>query len=169
MLIDCSYFISGTRHILNASKGITPDPNAVAVNRTIMGFVYEFQKDFLCKMLGERIGTEADAYLRTKDSEEEYELNEDYELVLDSLKESFADYVFYQILGESNSEATITGLVELKSSNRIVSPQGKMIAVWNRMVNRNRLFKEWMNTDKFPLRGAEIKESMLTTINAFGI
>lgn len=174
MLIDSSYFTSGPRQIQNATLGgITPNIREVA--KAIDGYISFYQSEFLTKMLGDRFGSEIQLYLAEQDSTtseddliEEYSGNEEYDEICERLKESFADYVFYQILRDSSTTATITGLVVLKSANRPVSPLLRQISVWNDMVNKNRAFKRWL-IDKHGKEWDNVAESMLRFINALDI
>ena len=43
MLIDCSYFTDGPRHIMNATLGEMPNPNAEEVNAAIEAYIARWQ------------------------------------------------------------------------------------------------------------------------------
>lgn len=167
MLIDCSYFTKGARYILNASMGTMPNPNAVEVCRAIEAHIAEHQERFLIRMLGSHLGNKVNAYLVCK--EEDGTENENLNAVCERLKESFADYVFYQILRTSSTQSTITGLVRLKNGNEYVSPMSRQIISWNTMVERNRLFQAWACSDECPIKGIAISAAMTTRINSLNL
>lgn len=174
MLIDCSFFTSEPRYIYNATMGndrlpITPSPDTIKVNKAIMGYVCAYQEEFLSEMVGYPIANKLHTYIICKDEDENHHMKESFESVLERLKESFADYIFFKIIGESNSQATITGLVHLKSSNNYASPMMRQVQTWNRMVKRNRQISLWFESEDCPVKGLKVSENLLTTINSFGI
>lgn len=72
MLIDCSFFTSGARHILNASSDPTPNKqiigadhygNALEVKECIEGYIMDYQDEFLTKMLGYELGPVVNEYV----------------------------------------------------------------------------------------------------------
>ena len=65
MLIDCSYFIKGSRHIQNATlgNGKLPNANAMETCAAIEGFIAEYQESYLVATLGATIGNKLNAYL----------------------------------------------------------------------------------------------------------
>lgn len=181
MLIDCSYFMEGPRHIQNATcgkgnlkplpvlTGTLPMDNSVAVNKTIEAYIAEFQEEFLKGMLGETVGNKAHTYLVTLDEDGTPSQNPTYDAVLERLKVPFADYVFFHILRDANTQSTVTGLVRLKCANEYVAPIRRQVTVWNSMVDRNRLFASWAKTSECPLRGIEVDTCLLTKINPFNL
>ena len=132
MLIDCTYFTDGPRHILNATLGVV-SPNANEVCSAIEAYIAKFQKPFLVGVLGKEVGKTALDYIKSLDAEEA-ERDVDLDMVLEQLKEPFADYVFFKILRDSSSQATMTGLVRLKSANNYVAPIKRQVSTWNEMV-----------------------------------
>lgn len=181
MLIDCSYFLEGPRHILNATAGNSapkplpilpgslPMDNSVAVNKTIEAYIAEYQEEFLKRMLGEALGNKAHTYLVALEEDENPVRKPSYDEALERLKTSFADYVFFHILRDANTQATVTGLVRLKCANEYVSPIRRQVTVWNSMVDRNTAFATWAATSGCPLSGIETADYMLTKINALNI
>ncbi|MBQ7204665.1 MAG: hypothetical protein IJS04_02375 [Muribaculaceae bacterium] len=176
MLIDVSYFTSGPRHILNASTNATPAQNSVSVNKFIMGYVSHYQLAFLCEMLGDDLAASINAYLVEKDEAEpaeeqsEFVVNEGYELLCDKLRESFADYVFFYILRDANTQSTDRGIVIWKNENETVAPIHRQCAVWNEMVNRNIRFKAWAaGQTAAPYCLAAVSDNMVTRINPFNL
>lgn len=167
MLIDCSFFTSGPRFILNASMGSMPNPNAEEVCRSIAGHIAAHQELFLLRMLGDGMGERMQKYIAERDYSHIPE--EPMEAVAEKLCEPFADYVFFQILRENANQATITGLVRLKSANEHVSPLRRQVTVWNSMVEKNRRFAAWARSSACPVAGITVSEQMLTKINTLNI
>ncbi len=169
MLIDCSYFTTGSRHILNASMGTMPNANATEVNNAIEAYIAEYQERYLRAMLGGSVGSRVNAYLVCLDEDSEQEHNDNFDTVCEQLRESFADYVFYQILRDINSQVTITGVVQLKTANSYVAPIRRQVTAWNNMVERNSQFAEWAETEPCPVSDIEVDKSMLTDINVLNL
>ncbi len=114
MLIDCSYFIDGPRHIQNATlgkipPGKMPNANSEEVNAAIMAYVRMFQRPFLKEALGAPIASAVISYLKLIEQDEDEERDVALDMVIEQLREPFANYVFYKILRDSNSQATMTG------------------------------------------------------------
>lgn len=169
MLIDCSCFTKGPRHIRNASLGVLPNPDAVEVNRAIEAYIAEYQEQFLCDMLGSRHGHNINAYLLCIEEDADTKVMPAFDDICKRLRESFADYVFFHILRENNTQATMTGLVRLKCANEYVAPIRRQVMVWNRMVERNRRFKTWIISGNCPLPGVVVSDNMTTKINQLNI
>lgn len=171
MLIDCSYFTSGSRHILNASigtKDTMPNHNAIEVNKAIEAYIAELQERFLTLMLGKVNGKMVNAYLAGLDEDADIEHNNAMDAVCGQLREAFADYVFFHIIRDANTQSTITGLVRLKSANDYVAPIRRQVTVWNDMVDKNRMFVEWCHAE-CTLPDISISSSMLTKINTLNL
>lgn len=169
MLIDVSYFVSGPRHIQNASTSKTAGADSLAVTGHIEAYIKELQPVFLEAMLGEKEAGYAMDYLDMSDDEE----NEDtepskYEIVCDKLKEPFADYVLFNILRDASSQATITGNVRLKCANEYISPIKAQVIAWNRMVDANVKFILWAREGNCPIP-LETQTNMLNRINQFNL
>lgn len=169
MLIDCSYFTAGPRHIQNVSTGKLPNANAIEVNEAVTAFICEHQERFLTRMLGRAVGNRVNAYLVCLDEDEEPKRNDTMDAVCAHLKESFADYVFFHILRDCNEQSTVTGLVRLKTANTYVAPIRRQASVWNTMVERNRTFAEWCRSEECGLSGISVSEAMLTCINSMNL
>lgn len=169
MLIDCSYFTKGPRHILNASMGTLPNANAIEVNKAIEAYIEEYQEGFLVRMLGSTLGNKVNAYLVCLDEDENPKHNDKLDAVCERLRVSFADYVFYHILRDTSTQSTITGLVRLKCANEYVAPIRRQVSVWNTMVERNRLFEQWCQSSECTLSGISISGDMLTLINPLNL
>lgn len=174
MLIDISFFTSGPRHILNASVAKIPDQNSLAVNESINSYIKEFQTKFLLGIVGRNLASAIVDYFEIIDQEKEEVLEEEkevesgYSVLCKKLQEPFADYVFFHILRDMNTQATITGLVRLKCANEYVSPIKKQVSTWNSMVDKNRLFVEWASSEDCPF-SVKIEKNLLTPINAFNL
>lgn len=173
MLIDCSYFTKGARLIRNATLGTAvgaiPNVNSTEVNAVIEAFIADNQELFLTRMLGDKYGRRINAYLICLEEDEQPKNNEAFDSICYRLRESYADYVFYRILRENNTQATITGLVLLKSDNDYVSPIHRQVSTWNRMVDRNRIFARWAVSEDCPVSGLSVSSDMLTTINSLNL
>lgn len=169
MLIDCSYFTKGPRQVYNATLGAMPNANGVEVNAKISSYIEEHQEHYLKRMLGDRLGNKVHSYLVCVDEDSDAGRNAAMEAVCDQLRQSFADYVFYQILRDSASRVTITGVVRLKSANEYVSPRSRQVSVWNSMVDRNREFAEWAASTDCPIGGVSPSSDMVTKINTLNL
>lgn len=169
MLIDVSYFTEGPRHILNASpntaSALAKGQNSLAVNERIESYIRYYQPQFLEKMLGASLKAVFEMYIDEQDNGCA-DTDNDYEEMLERLRESFADYVYFWILKTANRKSTITGHVVLKNDNKIASPNVEMCRAWNDMVDRNIDFVKWAEHCPFSV---EISESMLTHINTMGL
>lgn len=169
MLIDCSYFTKGSRHIQNATLGTMPNPNAEEVTEAIEAYIEENQERFLIRMLGATLGNKVHTYLVCLDEDKTPSHQKNLDEVCERLKESFADFVFFHILRDSNSQSTITGLVRLKCANDYVSPIRRQVTAWNTMVERNRTFVEWSKSFECPISGISVSEDMVTRINVLNL
>lgn len=169
MLIDSSYFTKGPRHILNASLGTSTAPNNIEVNAAIEAYIEENQERFLGRLLGHTLGNRVNAYLGCLDDDENPRHNDNFDAVCARLREPFADYVFYRILRDSNTQSTMTGLVRLKCANEYVAPITRQVGVWNDMVEKNRAFAQWSGTADCPLDGISTDADMLTKINSLNL
>lgn len=177
MLIDVSYFLAGPRHIANATLAKLPTPDSIAVNDTIMEYIKEFQPLFLSDMLGRKLSNEVADYLDLLEQEEsdidkpdegETVTESKYEPLCKMLRESFANYVFFYILRDANTQATIKGLVRLKCDNTYVSPIQRQVSTWNDMVKKNREFVKWASSKECPFN-VSIDSNLLTPINVFNL
>lgn len=167
MLIDCSYFINGPRHIQNATLGKMPNPNAEEVNATIKAYIRMYQKPFLKGVLGTQCADAIIEYLGFIANEEGQDV--DLDMVVEQLKEPFANYVFYKILRDSNSQATMTGLVRLKCANDYVAPISRQVSVWNEMVNMIADFSVWCKSSDCHISGIVTDSNFLTKINVLNL
>lgn len=156
MLIDVSYFIAGPRHVLNATLG----SKANEVNVAVENIIAYHQPTFLCELFGEQFGRRLNAYF---DSAEEEDDN--YEAIRVQIAQAFADYVFFHIL-KVNTQATVNGLVRLKSTNEYTDPIGRQVAVWNGMVKRLRLFRGWCSERDITINAGT---ELLIPINIFNL
>lgn len=169
MLIDVSYFMSGSRHIQNASISKTAGADSLAVSGHIEAYIKELQPVFLEAMLGEKEADYAMDYLELSDDEgNEGADSSKYEIVCNKLKEPFADYVLFHILRDASSEATITGNVRLKCANEYISPVRAQVVVWNRMVSENVKFIQWAREGNCPI-DLVTQTNMLIKINQFNL
>lgn len=175
MLIDCSYFTKGQRRIKNATIGIPknpttlPNPDYAVVDELINGYISDYQEEFLIAMLGSKTANKVNAYLVCQQEDETPPHVESLEKVCEKLKEPFADYVFFHILRDTQTQSTITGVVRLKTVDEYVAPIRKQVDTWNRMVDRNRIFADWVNTEDCQMAGISVDNHMLTKINTLNL
>ena len=168
MLIDVSYFVSGSRHIQNASISNTAGADSLAVKGVIESYIKELQPVFLDAMLGEKEASYAMDFLDMPVGEDAGGEPSKYEAVCDKLKEPFADFVLYHILRDASSEATITGNVRLKCANEYISPVNAQVVAWNRMVSANVKFIQWARDGNCPI-DLVTQTNMLNKINRFNL
>ena len=100
---------------------------------------------------------------------EDAERDVDLDMVLEQLKEPFADYVFFKILRDSSSQATMTGLVRLKSANNYVAPIKRQVSTWNEMVEAIADFRDWCDSDECPFPDIETSDNFKSKINTFNL
>lgn len=168
MLIDVSYFTDGPRHIQNASLGKLPNTDAEAVNATIKAYIRHWQRRFLNGVLTVAYAGVVDNYLKLIDKDPETEPEADADMVIEQLREPFANYVFYKILRDANTQPTITGLVRLKCANEYVAPLRRQVSVWNDMVDMLRDFHAWARAEGYSSwLGKE--DNLLTKINSLNL
>ena len=175
MLIDVSFFTSGPLHIENASVAKMPSQNSLAVNEAINGYIEAFQYDFLLHIVGESLADAITDYLELieQEKEETEEVKSDdpesrYAVLCSKIREAFAYYVFFHILRDMNSQATVSGLVRLKCANEYVSPIRRQVSTWNALVGKNRLFAAWISSNDCPF-DVKIDKNLLTNINTFNL
>lgn len=172
MLIDCSYFIDGPRHIQNATRGGSrrmPNANSEEVNAAIEAYIRMFQRPFLKASLGVPVAGAVSSYLKLHEKYEGEEHDADLDTVIERLREPFANYVFYKILRDSNSQATMTGLVRLKCTNDYVAPIRRQVSVWNDMVDMIADFSAWCKTSDCHVSGIVTDSNLLTKINVLNL
>ena len=146
----------------------------------INGYIGSFQTEFLRDIVGATLAQAIVDYLELIEQEEEDDSDETnspekegrsqskYDILCDKLREPFADYVFYHILRDANTQTTITGLVRLKCDNEYVSPLKRQVSAWNSMVEKNKQFVEWAMSNDCPF-DVQITKNLLTPINAFNL
>lgn len=163
MLIDVSYFTYGPRQIENASIVKMSAQNSLAVNESINGYIKHYQNLFLASILGNDLVNDFVNYITDNDNKDER-----YEVVCSKIRDSFADYVFFNMLRDMNRQATITGFVQLKCANTYMSPIKMQVTIWNEMVMKNRLFLEFSKSGNCPF-SVNIDNNLLTPINSFNL
>ncbi len=169
MLIDCSYFIDGPRHIQNATLGKMPNPNAEEVNASIKAYIRMFQRQFLKEAVGAPISERIISYLKLIKQDENEVRDVALDMVIEQLREPFANYVFYKILRDGNSQATMTGLVRLKCANDYVAPILRQVSTWNDMVDMLADFSGWAKSSDCHVPGIITNYNLLTKINALNL
>ena len=169
MLIDCSYFIDGPRHIQNATLGKMPNPNAEEVNAAIKAYIKMFQRPFLKQAIGESAERTLTAYLDNLEKDETEEPVVALDMIIEQLREPFANYVFYKILRDGNTQATMTGLVRLKCANDYVAPIRRQVSTWNDMVDMMADFSAWYKSSDCQISGITTDSNLLTKINVLNL
>lgn len=168
MLIDVSYFTEGSRHIQNASLGKLPNTDAEAVNATIKAYIRRWQGYFLNRVLSVAYAGVVDNYLKLIDKDPNTEPKADADMVIEQLREPFANFVFFKILRDANTQPTITGLVRLKCANEYVAPLWRQVSAWNEMVDMIHDFHVWARAEGYSSRlGREV--DFLTKINPLNL
>lgn len=170
MLIDRSYFTQGPRHILNATVGTAEaNYNAGEVNAAIDAYIARWQPVFLKGVLGGAVAKAVGDYLAAIDDDAATEPVAAIDMVVEQLRQPFADYVFYKMLREVNTQATITGLVRLKCANEYAAPLYRQVAAWNSMAEQLADFASWSATDECTLPDIVTDTDFLTQINALNL
>ena len=174
MLIDCSYFTEGPRHILNATppdkpSGRIPNTDSQAVNLTINGYIRAYQKPFLIAVLGTSPALDMEGYLKNLEHNGDDVKEKGYEAVAELLREPFANYVFFKILRDANAQSTVKGIVQLKCANSYVSPIRRQVSVWNEMVDMLKSFSQWSSTTDCTVKGIAVSANFLTKINCLNL
>lgn len=118
-----------------ASVGKIPNPNSEEVNSAISAYIRQLLPVFLLRAVGEEMSER----IMTKLSNTSEHEDESADILIEQLREPFADYVFYRILRDVNSKATVTGLIQLKIANKYVSPIIRQVSIWNSMVEKLRI------------------------------
>lgn len=168
MLIDVSYFTEGPRHIQNASLGKLPNADADAVNATIKAYIRHWQRYFLNRVLTVAYAGVVDNYLKLIDKDPNTEPEADADMVIEQLREPFANFVFFKILRDANTQPTVTGLVQLKCANEYVAPLRRQVSAWNEMVDLIRDFHVWARAEGYSSwLGKEV--NFLTKINPLNL
>lgn len=166
MLIDISYFTEGPRHIQNASLSNMPTMEAQSVNKSIKGYIDFYISPFLNNMVGYELAYQVEQRLFAIDDG-----NVDVvplDTLIENMKESYADFVFFNMMKNVNTQPTVTGVVRLKSANEYADPKELLVSTWNRMVESNERFIEWVLSEECPYK-VKIKKTMLTPINVLNI
>ena len=162
MLVDVSYFISGPRQIRNATTAKMPTAEGLSANNVIYGYIRSFQRKFLNDVVGFTLAGQITDYLEMIENESPKTKNDTvspYEYVCRQLRD---------ILRDMNTDATVTGLIQLKSSNKHVSPLQRQVSTWNTMVERNKQFVCWASSDECPFK-VNVNKNLLTPINSFNL
>ena len=173
MLIDCSYFTEGPRHILNAGQtsamGRVPSADGQAVNEAIKGYIKTYQSVFLQGVLGMPVACTVTEYLKHIEGNEDAEHDTGMDRLIERLREPFANYVFFKILGDANTQASMKGLVMLKSANTYVAPIKRQVKAWNEMVDMLKPFDGWCRYGGCTIPGITISKNFLTKINSLNL
>ncbi len=162
MIIDITSFTSGPRQIENAVSTQSTS-NQIAVAERINAYIEFYQPLFLQQVVSKELQSQIEEYSATEHEEED----ETMKSIIDLLKEPLADYVFFYMLRDMNTQSTITGLVLLKCANTYVSPLEKGVQTWNRMVDELEGFVS--RSQLLEVDGVHVDRNMLTYINPFNL
>lgn len=129
MVINISHFTSGPRRIENAVTGNNLNANNVAVQKSVEGYISYYQPLFLSEVFGGTLGAQLDEYSRQQ-TQNDAEKN----ALIAAVQEPCADYVFFHILRDINTQTTMTGSVRLKTANTYnTSTIDIGVHTWNHM------------------------------------
>jgi len=146
-----------------------PNPNAEEVNAAIKAYIRMFQRPFLKCVLGAQCAEAISSYLVLIENGENEERDVALDMVIEQLREPFANYVFYKILRDANSQATMTGLVRLKCANDYVAPIHRQVSTWNDMVDMLADFSAWSKSSDCHVPGITTDSNYLTKINVINL
>lgn len=158
--INASYFTKGPRKIDNARGSLGQSLVTQAAATTIEGYIEFYQRDFLIKVFGMKLGCEYNDYLEGEETDEEKES------VLDHLRDAFADYVMYHFLRGQQTSSSTVGEKQLKGGNDTKSAAGRQAQMWNDMVTLMRMFVLWAQEHRVV---ACVDKSLLEKINVYGL
>lgn len=160
-MIDYTFFQDGLLMVDGALALATPSPTHEAISNRIQWFVERYEPEYMCKLLGEELYND---FLSNKETDKWNGFKK--LLVNETAKASpIANYVYFYLVRESQSTATING-VKSDGDKNIVSPQSKMVSAWNDMVKENRKLYNWLCKE---FHNIQTDEELLETINCFNI
>lgn len=162
MIIDYTFFQDGLLQVEGAMALAAPSPTNEGIAHRIESFIEQYEPEYLCKLLGEKLYED---FLDNGDSA----LWEEFKgmLVTDNgiTKVSpIANYVYFFLVRNGQDTATVNGV--RKDGENLVSPQRKMVWAWNDMVQRNRKLYKWLCMN---FRNVRTEQEMLETINEFNV
>lgn len=163
MMIDYTFFQDGLLMVDGAMALATPSPTNGAIAGRIESFIELYEPEYLCKLLGEELYNDFLVNGET-DKWEDFK----HKLVAENnvTKVSpIANYVYFHLVRNSQSMATINGVKKDGESN-LVNPQSKMITAWNDMVYMNRRIYSWLCRN---FRNVQTEQELLETINVLGV
>lgn len=156
-LIDVSYFSKAPHVIANAS-GIAKSAMENAAAKVIEDLIDEHHDCFIRDV----IGCGADEVVRELGNSSSWDmLGGEVKAIAESLIEPFGKFMYFQILRNSQSIAGITGVYQLVSSDKSISPRALQTHVWNDMVRQLRRLSADYNWDT--------KCNLLTYVNPYNI
>lgn len=163
MIIDYTYFTG------LLSIGLSPDTGAPSTTRDaerekIEYYIMVYEREYLCKILGENMCSEFIDYLKSKKDNVDK-----WEKILALLSEKYspiACYIFFKYITEGNYSVTRVGTVT-SADNDAVSPMVIQIRAWNDMVDMNKRVYQLLQADEY--EGVRFDPSMICRINSMGI
>lgn len=165
MLVGISYFTGGPRRIFNASVAEEPSRDSLSVNDAINGYIKYCQPIFLKSVIGAELSIQVSERLKQV---EEVGDKTGLDILIDKLREPFADFVFFTIVKNANEQSTITGLVHLKSVNDYIAPISTLVRTWNAMADKLQDFIYWAASEECPYK-VKIEKHMITPINSLNL
>lgn len=156
-IIDASYYSMAPWVIANAVAN-PKSAMEVAASKVIGELIEHHQNPFLVKVLGEGASAVIEE-LDSKDSPDS--LIGEVKAIVESLREPFGAYVYFHILRHAHSINGITGVYQLVSSDKSLSPRHMQVQAWNSMVCALRA----LSCEK----GWKIDCNLITPVNEFNI
>lgn len=163
MIIDYTFFQDGLLLVDGALALAAPSPTNEGIAHRIESFIEKYEPEYLCKLLGEELYND---FLVNGESAKWDEFKKLLVKESSLAKASpIANYVYFFMVRSSQSTATLNG-VKTDGDENIVSPQRKMVWVWNDMVYMNRKIYVWLCKN---FRHVQTEQELLETINEFNV
>lgn len=179
MLIDYTFFQGGNTDIdgiiLNEHL---PDETTEGIKSSMDQFIMEYEEEYLCKLLGEKLSAELTEYVNRKDKDvKEAHWEKLIGMLVKQLRHNdeifpaspIANYVYFFYLRHNHTQATTTGVKADGDEGKLVSPERKMVFAWNGMVRMNRRIFEYLKENRHEYKGWNPDMELVETINTFGL
>lgn len=141
MMIDYTFFQDGLLMVDGALALATPSPTNEAITGRIKSFIEWYEPEYLRKLLGEKLYND---FLVNGESEQWEEFKKRIVVENSVVKYSpIANYVYFHLVRNSQSTATINGVKKDGESN-LVNPTAKLVSAWNDMVYKTRDLYTWL-------------------------
>lgn len=167
MLIDHTFFYG------LLSVGLSPDTGAGSTTKSAERYLLDsyidvYEREYLCRILGEDASSVFANYLTREDTEEGTE--ERWERLKELLLANpspVACYVYVHYTGECGMSVTDTGVVKSAAEGDLVAPCPLQVRAWNLMARQNRRVFELLCGEEYD--GVVFDNYMMETINDLGI